>query len=295
MARDVSNPNPDVVDQFNDLVAGFGTRDHTNRPLGDVLGHAVNRLATCYALIEAAFLLGDVAEANSGGRDTMLALKPGGDPPQDRMGTTEYPAAHLSPCSLIVATGRAVKPLTRLDLAFNGGIAQARVRQVMEETELVHFIVNVADSRMEGARRKNGDGFSHALARSCTLAARDPKATPKQVFFDVLMPDYKAVAASRLHKAEQELFAKAPDALGDVPILFSANGGALNPPAQPTDFTIHAKDPKAWRANRLALRKVFETFHAAPPPPTDRLAKAASMFAGLRHNEMNHKKWMKGP
>ena len=265
----------------------------TNWPLGDVLGHFINREVTCYALLEAASLLGDVVDAEINGRDPKLAFKPIGDPPQDRQGTDEYRAADLSPCNIVIAQATAIRPSTQFAMAFNGGIARSFVKWIMAETDLVHFIVNVADSRIEGFNRKDGKGLAHILTDHCTMVARDPKATPKQVFFDLMMPAVKELTDAHREKADEQLFNKHSDVLEDIPVLLDHRGDSLDPPDQPTDFTIHSKNcDDAWRANRLALRKVLEIFHAAPPPPLDRINAVSNSFQGLRYNEMRHKQWM---
>ena len=92
----------DEVRQFDDLVSGYDTRDDAGLPLGDVYGHALNRLKISYGILEAAKLAGDIwGYGNGDGVPPSFEAYPVGAHPQDRTGwSRQYPAAHVSPCRL---------------------------------------------------------------------------------------------------------------------------------------------------------------------------------------------------
>src|SRR5947209_9151930 len=170
--RDVYNRNPDPVAQFNARVAGWGTRAAAGLPLGDVLGHSPNRLAVCYGVLNAAKLAAGYGRTDSNSAITgQFRFAPVGAIPQDWRGSREYPAAHLSPCSLRVGDPAASKPGAPLFNVFADGVTRSYVGGLFAKTELVHVLVNRADSRCEGTPKAGKPpekpGLAQVLADSC--------------------------------------------------------------------------------------------------------------------------------
>lgn len=145
------------------------------------------------------------------------------------------------------------------------------------------MLVNLADIRVEGLRRRNRQGQTHILAEACTMVARDGTATPRQVFHEFLLPRFREVAATQLAKADAELARREPSP--PPPALVDMWNRPYPALANPGDTKIHSATPENWRANRRALVQVLRTFQAAPPPQADRIRFIAGQFEALRHNE----------
>ncbi len=285
MAREIDNPNPDEVSQFEDRASGYGTRDATGLPLGDVLGHSLNRLVICYGVLEAADLAADYAQIGGGdGIPPNFDFFPVKAAPQDRQGSTEYPAAHLAPCSLEVGDPKSGKARPKLYDVYADGINRGFVRDLFRRTELVHVLTNRADSRCEGMAR--GDGMAHVLADSCETLVRDPQLSARDVFFDKLVPEFQAVAQRQLIEFNETLLARFPDALSPQVSIVDQYGRPIGSHWNPlrTDARIHSSSPAAWKANRQAVSQILSTYATTRATPSD-IGRTSEQFRALRGNE----------
>ncbi len=271
MAREVFDSSPDEVALFNARVSGWSTRDAGGLPLGDVSGHALNRLTQCYAIIESAKLAGDFG-AIAGHQDFMVA----GASVQDWRGTRDYPAAHLAPCTLKIGTpgsSSAPKPLYQ---SFEDGINRSFVANLFAKTEPVHRLVNYADSLCE--RQKGGTGMGEILAQACRTVAKDPKANPREVLHDELIPIFQMVANERITLMRQTI----PEDYRPSPLLNQFGRPYYQ---RPEDVRVHSPSPEAYKANRAAVLQVLSLYAGAHNPRLDALAKVADQFKALRANE----------
>lgn len=287
MAREIDDANPDEGSQFEDRISGFGTRDATGLPLGDVLGHSLNRLVVCYGVLEAADLAADYAQIAGGdGIPPNFDFFAVGASPQDRQGSNEYPAAHLVPCSLEVGNPKSTKARPKLYELYADGINRSFVRDLFRRTELVHVLTNRADSRCEGTARKDKDGMAHVLARSCETVVRDPKLSAKDVFFDKLVPEFQAVAQRQLIEFNEKLLARFPDALSPQVSIVDQYGKPIRSNWDPLrmDARIHSSSPAAWKANRQAISQILSTYATTRAMQSD-IARMSEQFRALKANE----------
>ncbi len=282
--REIRDSNPNPVSQFNDLVAGFGTRDLSGRPLGDIMGHSVSRLRTCYAILHAARLAAESAvqqlEAN-----TVLEVKPAGAPPQDRAHTHEFPAAHLAPCQLLIERGWALRPNLPLFLIFRDGISRSFVRGLFERTEIVHVLANKADTYCEGFGRKDKFGTAHELARSCNMIMQDHSLKVRDVFFNTLVPSFRSVALDRLSGRSSTLDDRFPNA-DDISPIVDASGRLYAAPPAPSDNRLGSPHALSQQTNHQASVQILETYANTDTPPTHALDHIAGQFSALRTNEI---------
>lgn len=284
MAREFVDENPDEVAQFNDLVAGFGTRDAGGLPLGNVQEHAVNRLTVCHAIIEGARLLAICGQIAPGydGIPPFYEFSIGGAVPQDRPGTTDYPAAHLAPGTVKLGDPSSARRPDNLYELFGDGITRSYMHNLFARTELVHRLTNYVDSICE--RKRTGDGMAQALVESCTLAARDHRASTVEVLHDELIPQFQRVARDRLAVIEASLSSAPPELLETSPLL-DRHGQPYRTAERPADTRIHSPSPAAWVANRQAVLQILGTYAGLNEPNMPAIRRTLDQFQALRANE----------
>jgi hypothetical protein len=285
LAREYIDENPDPVAQFNDLVAGFGTRDRGGLPLGNVYAHALNRYDICHAILEAAQLGSQHAQLIPGvdGIPPKFEFMIGGAVPQDRRGTREYPAAHLAPGTVKLGDPASVANPVGLYDIFSDGVTKGYVYALFGRTELVHRLTNYCDSVCE--RKKSGDGLAQALVDSCEIVARDPRAKPIEVLHDKLIPDFKNVAGRQLAVMETTLSATPPEQLETSSPIVDQYGLPYRNGERPADTRIHSPSPDAWRANRQAVIQILGTYAGANEPDIRTIRERLDHFKALRFNE----------
>jgi hypothetical protein len=284
MAREFVDENPDEVAQFNDLVAGFGTRDGGGLPLGNVQDHAANRLTVCHAIIEGSRLLATCGQLAAGydGIPPFYEFSIGGAVPQDRPGTTDYPAAHLAPGTVKLGDpGSARRPDNLYDL-FADGITRSYMHNLFARTELVHRLTNYVDSICE--RKRTRDGMAEALVESCTLAARNYRVSTVEVLHDELIPKFQRVARDRLAVVTTSL-SSAPSELLETSPLLDHRGQPYRAAERPTDTRIHSPSPAAWVANRQAVLQILGTYAGINEPKMPDIRRTLDQFRALRANE----------
>jgi hypothetical protein len=314
--REVQDKNPNPVRQFNDLIAGFVCRDALGLPLGDVSGHATRRLTTCYGIIEAAHLATQFGQVGHGdGIPRHYEFSPIGAVPQDRRGTVEFPAAHLAPCTLEVGNPDSadVRP-ELLYKVFSDGITRSFTEGLFKTTELVHWLANYADRRLERTRRTIGSekiGLSHVLAQSCNLTLQDPHLAPREIFFEKLLPESKQVvqricfdywseleSPDTVQSAEPDVahgsglvdrfgrpYDLAPDTTQNTGLV-DRLGRPYNWEPERADMRVSAKaSPEIRRINQQAVLQILNTYATTEAPHSSDLNKIAGNFQALRANE----------
>ncbi len=287
--RDIYDENPDEVRQFDDLVSGYDTRDDAGLPLGDVYGHALNRLKISYGILEAAKLAADIwGYGNGDGVPPIFEAYPVGAHPQDRTGwSRQYPAAHVSPCRLEVGDPQGAPTRTNLYRRYGCGITRGFVEGLFSRTDIIHKLANYSDGLCEGTSRTAArTGMSHVLASSCTTLFRDQRASARTIFFDELIPGYGAVAAQQLDAVETGLIDRFADALEPEVGLVDPTGRPFswNPEGR-TDTRVHSPSPLAWKANRRAVVQILEIYASTLAPRSGDLAEIRGQFVALRANE----------
>jgi hypothetical protein len=288
--RDIYNLNPDRVEQFKAKIAGWGTRDLTGLPLGDVLGHSLNRLAVCYGALSAAKLAAAYGRTDARSAiESHFNFTPVAAIPQDWRGRRDYPAAHLAPCSLRVGDPAAAKPGAPLFNVFADGVTRSYVGWLFARTELVHVLVNRADSRCEGTPKAGKPpekpGLAQVLTRGCDLLISNPYATPREIMYDVVMPGFRTVIAERLTDFTLESQKLQDDIFEESTGLVDAQGRPFDWDPERADFSIHSESPEALKANRRALANVLETYVSTREPRSEDIALSDEHFRALRSNE----------
>jgi hypothetical protein len=187
--REIIDTNPDRVKQFNERLSGFATRDLSGVPLGDVSGHALNRLDVCYGILQTFDVAAELARYENDEKTlTKLKVLPTGAAVQDWQATTEFPAAHRAPCNLLIANHSSHAPPQMVQQLFQDGANRGFIANLFGQTDIVHYLTNYADRLCEGTNNKDRFGISHVLARNCELLLRDGQLTAKELFFDSFMP-----------------------------------------------------------------------------------------------------------
>jgi hypothetical protein len=290
MAREIFDSNPDPTQQFNEKLAGWGTRDEGGLPLGNVLGHSLNRVTVCYAILEAAKIAAEFDQL-PGDSEFITA----GAAVQDRKGTREYPAAHLAPCSLKVGNPGTAAPLN-LHEVYADGISRSFVASLFAKTELVHRLANYADSLCE--RQKSRGGMADALAQSCMLVTRDRHVRPREVLFERLIPDFQAIASEQIVTISQTLpeeyepsrivdpfgrpHDERPSAHSPSPIVDQFGRRYAE---RPSDTRVHSPSAEAYRANRQTVIQILGVYAGTHSPRMAAMEKAANQLKGVRANE----------
>ena len=284
MPREIIDEDPDEVKQFNDLVAGFGTRDDGGLPLGNVYAHAENRLTVCHAILEGSRLLATSGQLLAGynGIPAHYEFSIGGAVPQDRQGTREYPAAHLAPGTIKLGDPFQAKRPDNLYELFSDGITRAYVYKLFAQTELVHRLTNYVNSLCE--RKRTGDGMGKALVESCSLVAHDLGANTVEVLHDELIPKFQSVARSQLAIMEDTLSSAPPEHLESLPLV-DQYGKPYRTSERPTDTRIHSPSPAAWVANRRAVMQILGTYGGICEPQMPAIRHTLGQFRALRANE----------
>lgn len=282
--REVRDTNPNPVSQFNDLIAGYNTRDISGRPLGDVRGHSVARLRTCYGILHAARLAVQSATMQIE-NEVRLEVSPAGEPPQDRKHTHDYPAAHLAPCKLIITRGWALRPNIALFLIYRNGIARSYTRSLFETTDIVNVLTNKADTYCEGFSRSDKFGTAHELARCANLVMSDYKLSVRDVFFRELVPGFRRVALDRLDARSEQLDSMYPGH-GDISPLVDQFGKLYAAPAMVTDHRLGSTSATAQQTNYQATVQILELYANSPTPPLHELDRIQAAFHTLHNDEM---------
>ena len=306
--RDIGPTDP--VGRTLDLIAGYGFRDAVGLPLGDVFAHALRRLRTSYAIIEAAHLgatFGQVGHGN--GVPPHYRFSPGAARVQDRSGIVQYPAAHLAPCTLAVGrpgTARGDQPA--LYQIFAHPITTEYTTELFRKTDIVHRLTNHADSLHEGTAKR--PGTSQMLAQSCDLMLQDPWLKPRDVFHEAFLPKFRARAQSLLADCESELSGSAASNPGGLlnrfgrpfnwdPDFAPAPGaGLVDRWGRPFDWDPDRSDarvgrhapPEVRRINLAALAQILRTYATVATPRAADMKEIAEHFRALNVNEASEAK-----
>jgi hypothetical protein len=287
MARDILNTNPDEVSQFNDLAAGMATRDISGRPLGNVLEHSLARYRTCYEILEAVRLTAESAQARLGATDKSLAFGHAGAVLQDRNYTTTNPAAHRAPCSIVIAASGLYSAGMHLHETYLDGLNRSHVGWLFKETDIVHVLTNQADSLCERKRRHPHFGFAPILTACCNSAIADPQGNLKQMFYDELVPKFRAAALQRLEAVRRQLYGQFPD-VDDISPIVDQHGRLYAAPEQPTDHRKHSPSPAARKTNLQAQVQVLSVYAGSNMPAQSEIVVINKRYEALRRNERQH-------
>lgn len=244
MRRTFRNPPDPVASMLH--VMGPGDEDATRLPLGDLHGHALNRLHTAFAIIAAAQLAARAGRQIPGygrGIPRGFGFFPVAAPVQDhRSGLgTRYVAAHRAPCALEVGPhGGNPRGQPLLHQMFRHPDTTAYVTALFERTDIVHRLANVVDSRYEEGTRQTA-GMRQILAGCCNLAILNPRSDPREIYYDGFVPSLRTNA--------QRVFEINEDHLGRIE-------GALTP-----------EDPYRRSEAGLLIADRFRRVIDKPPPP----------------------------
>lgn len=260
--------------EFANLTLGAGAlRDPGGLPLGDVLGHSLERLTQVYAALES-FALARDFDLLPDAPDVRAA---GAKVQDNKQGMLDYVAAHLVPCSLLVKGGTSSAPAQRLQAVFTDGVNRSFVAHVFARTSIVHQITNYADSRCESFRA--GNGTVEIFRDACESVARDRHARPREVFNDVVVPEFARVAGERIVTQQSEILA-----IPDPSPLLDRFGRPFEP--RPGYSKVKDPDPQAWNANRRAVVQVLSIYAGTTQPDARAVGRVSEQFKALRANEL---------
>jgi hypothetical protein len=243
-------------------------------------------LTVCYGIIEAAGLGAELGQVGHGdGIPPHYEFFPVGAVPQDRQGSFEFPAAHLAPCTLEVADPKNAKDRPELYRIFSDGISRSFIEGLFKKTELVHRLTNYADSLCEGTKRPEKTGMSHVLAQSCKLMVQDSRLSPKEIFYEKLVPEFQQEARRQLDDYQSKLSRRFPDPAPRTGLL-DRFGRPFDWDPERADTRVSAKaSPETRRLNQEAVVQILNIYATTRAPQLSEVNTMAGQFQALRANE----------
>ena len=290
--REIFDPNPDEVGQFNERIAGYATRDFSGVPLGDVTGHALNRLDACYGILQAFDVASELARyENDEKAVTGLKVRPTGAAFQDWQATSEYPAAHQAPCGLSIADPSSNVPPQKVQQLFKDGTNRGFIANLFGQTDIVHYLTNYADRICEGTSSRRGFGISHVLARNCELLLHDEDLTAREVFFDSFMPQLQTVIVQKHQDYNQRLIRfETKHATSPPGVVLDLQGRPFNQDPARSDFRVGRAAPRDVRlTNQRAVVQILSTYSATVQPRRTELVAMDEKFKAVRYNEQRER------
>jgi hypothetical protein len=284
--REIFDPNPDEVEQFDKRLSGFATRDFSGVPLGDVSGHALNRLDVCYGILQTFDVAAELARYENDEKPlSELKVLPTGAAVQDWQATMEYPAAHRAPCNLLIANpSTASQTVQQL---FKDGTNRGFIAKLFGQTDIVHYLANYADRLCEGTNNRMGFGISHVLARNCELLLHDEHLTAKELFFDSFMPEFRNVLSRKHHDYNFRLSRNQTSAPS---VILDALGRPFNQDPLRNDYRVGRSAPRDVRlANQRAVAQILSTYAATVEPRRTNVVAMDEKFKAVRYNEQQER------
>jgi hypothetical protein len=288
--REIIDTNPDEAEQFNERLSGYATRDFSGMPLGDVSGHALNRLDVCYGILQTFDIAAELARYENDEKAlTKLKVLPTGAEIQDWQATKDYPAAHRAPCNLLIAdpSNCAASQVRQL---FKDGTNRGFIANLFGQTDIVHRLTNYADNFCEGTNNKMGFGISHVLARNCELLLHDEDLTAKELFFDRFMPEFQNVLIRKHQDYNTRLFEdKKNKTSPPAVIILDALGRPLNQDPLRSDFRVRKAPRNVRLANQRAALSILFTYTGTVQPRPADLVAMDEKFKAVRYNEQRER------
>jgi hypothetical protein len=305
--RDIGPTDP--VARTLDMIAGYGFRDALGLPLGDVYAHALRRLKTSYAIIEAAHLGAAFGQVGHGdGIPPQYNFFPGAARVQDRSGIIRYPAAHIAPCTLTVGRpGTPRKDQPALYQIFAHPITTEYTTELFRKTDIVHRLTNHADWLHEGTARN--PGMSQILAESCNLMLADPYLRPREILHEKFLPAFRQRAQHLLSDCESALSGSTASDPGGLLDRFgnpfnahldpepAPGAGLVDRFGRPFDWDPDRSDTRVGksapaevrRTNLPALAQILGVYVTTQMPAADE-KQVAGQFRGHEVNEQSKSK-----
>jgi hypothetical protein len=286
--RTIFDHTPNPVELFDELYF-HGERDFLGLPLGDVAGHVRRRYTACYGALCLARMLTDIGRI-----DEATTINVVGAHFQDKRTSTEFPAAHVIPCDLLLTLPGHPLPGVHLYELLRNPFNQTWVKlHIFGQTDRVHRLVNVADRSCEA----DTDGMALAFASACEnvitsgLAARrlsgsrsaPPISAP--VLFQLeteIMPRFTAVASARLRALEHDLTPSERIELTREHTLDRFGKPAVE---RSIDTRLGSPDAQARAAARIALHQVLAIYTDATLVDRSELMAISGQVQALRINE----------
>ncbi|MBS0642719.1 MAG: hypothetical protein JSS43_22875, partial [Proteobacteria bacterium] len=210
--RTIFDHSPDPVGLFDELYFQVD-RDFLGLPLGDVAGHVRRRYTACYGALCVARMLTDLGRIDDG-----VVVDVVGARFQDKRTSYEFPAAHVVPCDLLLASASHPAPGVHLYDLLRNPFSRTWVQMnIFGQTDRVHRLVNVADRSCEAG----ADGMAAAFSGACEaviteglrarsvvrLAGTEPPGFPAVLYHleRTIVPRFSAAAAARLRRLADDL------------------------------------------------------------------------------------------
>lgn len=245
----------DVMDLIDELATGAMT-DGRGLTLGDVAGHRRDRFV---ALYRAVHLLGRLAQ--QGWLRPTDVIKAIGAEVQDKEAMDAFQAAHVLPRDLDINGRKGVHEL------FVSPIIRGNVKlHVFGQTNVVHRLVNYADSRCEA------NGWVTAFVGAARRLAQGADAD--SVYGRELLPAYAQAVELARDRLVRALDAAEASAM-NLPVLLAANGQPAALRAQDFRVSRKAKDPVVRAMNKQAVLQVFDEYRRGPAGIAPEVFRAA--------------------
>lgn len=245
-------------------------RDASNRPLGNVTGHAQERLAASYAalkLVEVARDQGLLPE-----NPTLVATRA---MVQDKRTSQEFPAAHRMPGDLAIKHDDGT--LTRLTDAFQVDLNKVAIdREIFGTTDRVNRLANVADSWAENA------GMKDALAKAATEVARG--ASPQSAMKDIIEPGYSQAVQAAYSKVEMNFTVAEQQMVGGA-ILDSRTMQPIRGIVD--DLKLSSMDAEARAHAKELIRLTLHTYSKESTLSEDHQLRVDNLVEGIKENEQS--------
>jgi hypothetical protein len=205
--------------------------------------------------------------------------------------------------------------------AFKNPIGNSFVKDIFGQTDLVHVFVNWVDTQID--RTKERDGFSQILLTCSQEMVRDYKVAPKEIFYDLLIPNFRNLSArtlvewrtgapfdiepvlsesgTKLYDSNGQPISEASDAARSAGLydhtgrlyggaveegpstLVDQFGGALV--KRPDDISVNSKSREAAVYNDRAIETVMSAYVGAKPPEMSEIRAHDAPFTAIESNE----------
>ncbi|WP_234625040.1 hypothetical protein RMS29_027545 (plasmid) [Agrobacterium rosae] len=243
-------------------------RDASSRPLGNVAGHAQERLAATYAalkLVEVARDQGLLPE-----NPTLIATKA---MVQDKRTSQEFPAAHRMPGDLAIQNEDG--STTRLTDVFKVDLNKVAIdREVFATTDRVNRLVNVADGWAENA------GMKTALALAATEVARG--ASAGSAMKDIIEPGYADAVKAAYSKVEMNFTVAEQQIVGgailDARTMQPIRGVIEN-------LKLSSTDQEARAHAKELIRLTLHTYSKETELGEEQQLRIDNLIEGIKDNE----------
>ncbi len=243
-------------------------RDASNRPLGNVSGHAQERLAATYAALKLVEVARDQGLLPA--TPTLVATKA---MVQDKRTSQEFPAAHRIPGDLAIQIEDGTT--TRLTDIFKVDLNRVVIdREIFATTDRVNRLANVADSWAESA------GMKASLAHAATEVARG--ANVNIAMKEIIEPGYADAVRAAYAKVEMNFTIAEQQMVGgaiiDARTMLPIRGVI-------EDLKLSSTDAEARAHAKELIRLTLHTYSKETSLGEELQLRVDNLIDGIKENE----------